>query len=123
MVVFYFDMARKKEHKGRKGVVYSTDPNFGYEGEESFEEETLPNRQQQLKVMIDKKSRGGKQVTLVTGFVGADDDLQLLGKMLKSKCGVGGSVKDGEVLIQGDVKEKVFQILQKEGYGVKKTGG
>lgn len=116
-------MARKNQHKGRKGVVYSTDPQFGYKNEEAFEEATLPNAQQQLRVMIDKKSRGGKQVTLITGFVGAEDDLQALGKMLKSKCGVGGAAKDGEILIQGDVKEKVFQLLQKEGYGVKKSGG
>lgn len=116
-------MGRRNEHKGRKGVVYSTNPDFGYAEDQQDQQETLPNQQQQLKVMIDRKSRGGKQVTLVTGFVGTEEDLQGLGKMLKSKCGVGGSVKEGEVLIQGDVKEKVFQILQKEGYGVKKSGG
>ena len=120
---FNQNMGRKNQHKQRKGVVYSTDPNFGYEEDEAYEQATLPNNQQNLKVMLDRKSRGGKQVTLVTGFIGTEKDLNVLGKMLKNKCGTGGSVKDGEILIQGDSKEKIFQLLQKEGYGVKKSGG
>ena len=116
-------MAKKnKRDRGREGIIYSTNDDFEYEYEGGLEEETLAPSEQNLKVLLDKKSRGGKQVTLVSGFVGTEEDLKALGKMLKSKCGVGGSAKNGEVLIQGDVREKVLQILKNEGYSVKRVG-
>lgn len=108
--------------KDRLGMVYSTNPDFKFETEKK-EETTLPPQHQKLIVMLDRKKRKGKSVTLVTGFVGAEDDLKELGKMLKTKCGVGGSVKDGEILIQGDFRERVMELLKAEGYKVKRSGG
>jgi translation initiation factor 1 len=105
------------------GVVYSTNPDFEYQSDAAAEATTLPPQQQQLRVQLDKKQRGGKQVTLVTGFVGSEADLQTLGKLLKTKCGVGGSAKDGEIVVQGDFREKVLEVLVKEGYKAKKIGG
>jgi len=113
-------MAKKKE---RLNVVYSTNPDFSYEYDAEEHVETLPKGQQKLYVSIDRKQRAGKEVTLVEGFVGAEEDLKELGKLLKGKCGVGGSVKDGEILIQGNFRDKIFELLTKEGYGVKRKGG
>jgi translation initiation factor 1 len=113
-----------KKNKNLVNVVYSTNPNFQYQQEEQVEHGTLPNQQQKLYVSIDKKQRAGKEVTLIEGFEGTEEDLKELGKMLKSKCGVGGSVKDGEILIQGSFRDKVFDLLQKSGYSqTKKKGG
>jgi translation initiation factor 1 len=107
---------KKNDWKDRLNVVYSTNPDFHYETEDAPEDETLPKQQQRLRVSIEKKGRGGKTVTVVTGFVGSEEDLKELGRMLKSKCGVGGSSKDGEVLIQGELKQRVIDLLKAEGY-------
>jgi translation initiation factor 1 len=110
--------SEKKDNdwKKRDGVVYSTSNEFDYQYQSTNEETTLPPQQQQLRVGLDNSGRAGKTVTLITGFVGAVTDLETLAKMLKNKCGTGGSAKNGEVLIQGDVRQKVVEILQKEGY-------
>lgn len=108
--------------KSRLGAVYSTNPDFRYETERDEEPETLPASKQDLRVWLDRKSRGGKTVTIIRGFIGASDDLKELGRILKSRCGVGGTVKDGEILIQGDFREKVVNILLQEGYKAKKAG-
>ena len=102
--------------KDRLNVVYSTNPDFQYEKEEIEESDTLPKEKQTLRVQLDKRNRGGKKVTLITDFVGKEEALQNLGKFLKTKCGVGGSVKDNEIIIQGDFRNKIVEILQKEGY-------
>jgi translation initiation factor 1 len=102
------------------GLVYSTDPNFKLEDNEpEIQETALPN-QQKLRIVLDKKQRAGKAVTLITGFIGNDADREVLGKKLKTFCGTGGAVKDGEIIIQGDNREKVLQWLIKNGYTASK---
>ena len=115
--------SKTNDWKDRLNVVYSTNPDFQYETEHEEETPTLPSSQQRLRVQLDRKNRGGKTVTLVTGFVGTEDDLKELGKFLKNKCGVGGSAKDGEIIIQGDFKQKVAELLVKAGYTQTKTVG
>ncbi len=109
--------------KSRLNVVYSTNPEFNYEDDSVEEVDTLPNKQQNLRISLDRKNRGGKAVTLITGFIGKDKDLKSLGKTLKTKCGVGGAAKDGEIIIQGDFRQKVLDILTKEEYKCKLSGG
>ncbi len=111
------------KNKNKSGVVYSTNPEFKYEEAESTEMNTLPSAEQDLRVMRDSKQRGGKTVTLVKGFIGTSADLEHLTKLLKTKCGTGGSAKDGEIIIQGDKRDQIVEILIKEGYKVKKSGG
>lgn len=110
----------ENDWKKRLGVVYSTDPNFKYEQEVEPEVETLEPAKQNLIVAIDRRARAGKQVTLVKGFVGSEDDLASLGKTLKVKCGVGGTAKDGEITLQGDLRDKVVALLQSMGYRAKR---
>jgi translation initiation factor 1 len=105
----------KKNKADTRGFVYSTDPNFHFE-EEQQNLETLSPVQQKLRIRLDTKQRGGKAVTLVTGFIGKDDDLQDLGKKLKTFCGTGGAAKDAEIIVQGDQRDKVLQWLLKNGY-------
>ncbi len=110
----------ENDWKDRLGVVFSTNPDFKYTTAETEEAETLPPSRQRLIVGIDRRNRGGKQVTLITGFVGKADDLKELGRTLKTKLGVGGSAKDGEITIQGDFRDKVVSILQGLGYNAKR---
>lgn len=112
-----------EDWKDRLGVVFSTNNDFEYDKEQNEEDETIPAQQQDLRVQLDRKKRKGKSVTLITGFVGSTEDLKDLAKTLKSKCGVGGSVKDGEILIQGDFCNKVIELLKGDGYKVKRIGG
>jgi len=109
--------------KDRLGVIYSTHPDFEFTNNEEYEQETLPPNQQKLRVLLDRKKRKGKSVTLIAGFIGSEEDLKILGKLLKTKCGVGGTVKDGEILIQGDFCQKVIDILKSNQYHVKRSGG
>ena len=106
------DIDRKK----RVGIVYSTNPGYEYSDDSQEEADTLPKNQQKLRLNMERAGRGGKTVTLVKGFVGSDEDINALCKLLKQKCGVGGSVKDGEIIIQGDHRQRIVEILKKEGY-------
>ncbi len=108
--------------KSRLGVVFSTDPDFRYQTENEEEQETLPPGEQKLTVRIDRKGRAGKQVTVVSGFAGRYADLEELGRTLRVKCGVGGSAKDGEIIVQGDFRERVLGLLLQLGYSRSKRG-
>lgn len=109
-------MSKNNDWKERLNIVYSTNPDFDYQTDDAEEQETLPAEKQSLRIEPDKRHRNGKTATLITGFIGSDDDLKELAKLLKTKCGVGGSARDGEILIQGDLRQKVKEILTKEGY-------
>lgn len=112
------------KNKKPEGIVYSTNAAFQYQYNTPEEAATLPPQQQPLRISLDRKHRGGKQVTLITGFNGSNDDLQALGKILKSACGAGGAAKDGEIIVQGDFRDKIMELLKRTGYSqVKKTGG
>ncbi len=113
---------QKKKLNSLGGLVYSTDPNFKLADDNAEEQETLPAAQQKLRILLDRKQRAGKSVTLIEGFIGKETDMEELGKKLKAFCGTGGSIKDNEILIQGDNRDKVLQWLQKNGYtAVKKV--
>ncbi|MBE6308070.1 MAG: translation initiation factor [Bacteroidales bacterium] len=107
---------KKNDWKERLNIVYSTNPDYQYITDEKEENETLPKQQQKLRVSIEKNHRGGKTVTIVKNFIGSDNDAKELGRLLKTKCGVGGSVKDGEILVQGDFKAKIIELLKNDGY-------
>lgn len=113
----------ENDWKKRLGVVYSSNPEFNYDRDEKEEEKTLKPDRQNLKVRPEKKGRKGKTVTLVTGFIGSPGDLEELARMLKTRCGTGGSAKEGEIIIQGDFTNKIITILSESGYKVKKSGG
>jgi translation initiation factor 1 len=115
---------KKKSLSDLGGIMYSTDPSFVAPSNDDDQHDiAVPNNQQDLRVMLDKKKRGGKAVTLIVGFRMGDEAIEKLGKQLKTKCGVGGSAKDGEILIQGDFRDKIVELLLKEGFKVKKAGG
>ena len=116
-------MSKNQNRKNREGIVYSTSNDFEYQYNQDDDIQTLPPQQQILTVQLDKKQRAGKQVTLITGFIGTEEDLTDLGKKLKNKCGVGGSAKDAEILLQGDFRDKVMLLLKEWGYKAKKSGG
>ncbi|MEN8155345.1 MAG: translation initiation factor [Bacteroidota bacterium] len=113
----------ENDWKKRLGMVYSTDPDYKFDAEQDAQEETPAAHEQKLYVSLDRKRRKGKAVTLVEGFRGSSDELKALGKELKVKCGAGGAVKDGEIIIQGDFRERVTGLLKEKGYSVKQKGG
>lgn len=116
----HFIFMSKKNKSDARGFIYSTDPNFSFEPQEDEVLETLPPAKQPLRIRLDTKHRAGKAVTLVTGFIGTTDDAEKLGKQLKNFCGTGGSVKDAEIIVQGDQRDKVLQWLLKNSYSATK---
>jgi translation initiation factor 1 len=116
----HFIFMSKKNKSDARGFIYSTDPNFSFEPEHEEAQETLPQAKQPLRIRLDTKHRAGKAVTLVTGFIGTNDDAEKLGKLLKNFCGTGGSVKDAEIIVQGDQRDKVLQWLLKNSYSATK---
>ncbi len=111
------------KNKNISGIVYSTNPDFKYTSANAPEPNTLPPQQQDLRIFLEKKHRGGKTACVIKGFVGKQGDLDELGRLLKTKCGTGGSAKEGEIIIQGDCRDKILQILLEKGYKAKKAGG
>ena len=123
MPYFYNDMGKKiNDLSALGGFVFSTNKDFEFDANEE-QQDTPPNSEQRLEAHLDKKNRGGKIATIIKGFEGSDDDLKTLAKQLKTLCGVGGSVKDGEIIIQGNFRDKIMDFLVKEGYKVKRVGG
>lgn len=123
MPYFYNDMGKKiNDLSALGGFVFSTNKDFEFDTNDE-QQETLPNSEQRLEAHLDKKNRGGKVATIIKGFEGTDDDLKTLAKQLKTSCGVGGSAKDGEIIIQGNFRDKIMDFLAKEGYKVKRVGG
>ena len=116
---YIFLMGKQNDWKERLGVVYSTNPDFNYEGHGDEEQETIPPSQQTLKISLSTRHRKGKTVTLISGFIGMEEDLKALEKILKSKCATGGSCKDGEIMLQGDFRIKAGAVLRESGYKVK----
>lgn len=121
VLITYKTVEHMNDWKKRLNIVYSTNPDYHYNDDNSQDDETLDKGKQLLRISLDKRNRKGKAVTLITGFIGSEEDLQELGKLLKTKCGVGGSAKDGEIIVQGDNRQKVLEILQKEGYAKSRT--
>lgn len=117
-------MSKNKKPEGLGGIVFSTDPNFSFEPDGEDKQEVRPPQQQQLRIHLDRKQRGGKVVTLIKGFEGPEDALEALARYLKNRCGVGGAAKDGEILIQGDHRDRVLALLLEKGYSKSlKAGG
>ena len=116
-------MGKNKKNKKRINIVYSTNPDFEYQNDNGQDEETIDPSEQLLEVWLDKKGRNGKTAILIKGFIGSEDDLKELGKKLKVSCGVGGSAKEGEIVIQGDLRDKIIKLLQDWGYKTKRVGG
>jgi translation initiation factor 1 len=113
----------KKETRNREGIVYSTNPDYQYAKSSHETRVSIPPEEQDLKVYLDRKQRAGKTVTIIRGFIGKGEEIESLAKTIKTRCGTGGTVKDGEIIIQGDFREKVMQYLQSMGCKVKKAGG